>query len=157
MSEPENDYNWNHIAANEADFTSSFADDFAGEVILPEKLLEELTGDRLNSDFNHELNQEPSVPPIPLSDSISTVHSPTIPHVGISGNVSSCDTDSYVHKTHRHHPPQLSDELTYLKGVGPQRAELLLKFGLRRAADLLFYFPRDYVDLTDRRGVEELV
>ncbi|MDR1493520.1 MAG: ATP-dependent DNA helicase RecG [Planctomycetaceae bacterium] len=132
MSESEDDYNWNHIAANEADFTSSFADDFAGDVVVSEELLEE---------FAEENNAIPS---------------PSALDVGVIGEVPSCDADSYVHKTYRRSPPQLSDELTYLKGVGPQRAELLLKLGIRRAADLLFYFPRDYVDLTDRRSAEEL-
>ncbi|MDR1958591.1 MAG: ATP-dependent DNA helicase RecG [Planctomycetaceae bacterium] len=52
--------------------------------------------------------------------------------------------------------PLLSDGLTYLKGVGPARAELLTNIGLNRVSDLLFYFPRDYVDLTDRRKMEDL-
>ena len=57
-------------------------------------------------------------------------------------------------------PPELDDPLrtpvTYLKGVGSQRAELLNRLGLRRAFDLLFYFPRDYQDMTDRRDVANL-
>ena len=36
--------------------------------------------------------------------------------------------------------------MQFLKGVGPQRAELLNKLGLKTAADLLFFFPRDYQD-----------
>lgn len=44
----------------------------------------------------------------------------------------------------------------YLKGVGPQRAELVEKLGLRTAADLLFFFPRAYEDMTERREVDEL-
>jgi ATP-dependent DNA helicase RecG len=40
--------------------------------------------------------------------------------------------------------------------VGPQRAELLEKLGLHRAMDLLFFFPRDYQDLTDRRKIADL-
>ena len=54
-------------------------------------------------------------------------------------------------------PRQLSDGLTYLKGVGPARAELLVKLGIRRVADLLFHFPRDYVDVADLRKPEDLV
>jgi len=53
--------------------------------------------------------------------------------------------------------PRLSDGLTYLKGVGSARAELLVKLGIRRVADLLFYFPRDYVDVADLRKPEDLV
>ncbi|MCL2119107.1 MAG: ATP-dependent DNA helicase RecG, partial [Planctomycetaceae bacterium] len=52
--------------------------------------------------------------------------------------------------------PQLSDGLMYLKGVGPMRVELLLKLGIRRVADLLFHFPRNYVNLTDIRKPENL-
>lgn len=44
----------------------------------------------------------------------------------------------------------------YVKGVGPARAELLARLGLRRAYDLLFYFPRDYLEITLRRDVASL-
>ncbi len=44
-----------------------------------------------------------------------------------------------------------------LAGVGPQRAELLARLGLRTAADLAFFFPRDYFDQTLLRDVDELV
>ena len=44
----------------------------------------------------------------------------------------------------------------YVKGVGPARAELLARLGLRRACDLLFYFPRDYLEITLRRDVASL-
>jgi ATP-dependent DNA helicase RecG len=43
---------------------------------------------------------------------------------------------------------RLKTPLQYVKGVGPQRAELLAKLGLQTAADALFFFPRDYQDLT---------
>ncbi len=44
----------------------------------------------------------------------------------------------------------------YVKGVGPARAEFLARLGLRRACDLLFYFPRDYLEITLRRDVASL-
>ena len=44
----------------------------------------------------------------------------------------------------------------FLKGVGPQRAELLARLGLHTARDVLFCFPRDYQDLTDLRPIAEL-
>jgi len=50
----------------------------------------------------------------------------------------------------------LATPVQYLKGVGPQRAELLGRLGLRTAADVLFFFPRDYQDLTDLRDIEDL-
>ena len=40
--------------------------------------------------------------------------------------------------------------------MGPQRAELLARLGLFAAKDLLFFFPRSYEDLTDRRDVVNL-
>ncbi len=44
----------------------------------------------------------------------------------------------------------------FLKGVGPDRAPLLERLQLTCARDLIFYFPRDYVDLSQRRTVDEL-
>lgn len=52
--------------------------------------------------------------------------------------------------------PQLTTPVQYLKGVGPQRAELLARLELFTAADVLFFFPRDYQDLTDLASVAEL-
>ena len=54
-------------------------------------------------------------------------------------------------------PDPLRTSVTYLKGVGPQRAEILHKIGLWRAFDLLFYFPRDYQDMTERKECNQLV
>ena len=36
----------------------------------------------------------------------------------------------------------LATPVQFLKGVGPQRAELLAKLDLHYAADVLFFFPR---------------
>ncbi len=51
---------------------------------------------------------------------------------------------------------QLLTPVQYLKGVGPQRAELLERLGLRRAVDALFFFPRDYQDMSELRTVPQL-
>lgn len=40
----------------------------------------------------------------------------------------------------------LDDALTYLKGVGPVRAEMLARMGLRTVADVLYHFPVRYED-----------
>jgi ATP-dependent DNA helicase RecG len=45
--------------------------------------------------------------------------------------------------------PKLTAPLQFIKGVGPQRAELFARLGLLAASDVLFYFPRDYQDLTE--------
>ena len=51
---------------------------------------------------------------------------------------------------------QLATRVTYIKGVGPARAELLERLGLQTARDVLFFFPRDYQDLTDMRSIADL-
>ena len=50
----------------------------------------------------------------------------------------------------------LATPVQYVKGVGERRAELLDRLGLRAARDVLFFFPRDYEDLTDRRQIPDL-
>ena len=41
--------------------------------------------------------------------------------------------------------------MQFLKGCGGARAELLARLGVHTVRDLLFFFPRDYQDLTDLR------
>jgi ATP-dependent DNA helicase RecG len=50
----------------------------------------------------------------------------------------------------------LTTPVQYLKGVGPERAELLQRLELHTVADVLFYFPRDYQDFTDEREIGRL-
>lgn len=50
---------------------------------------------------------------------------------------------------------ELATPVQYLKGVGPQRAELLERLGLRTARDLLFFFPRDYQDMTQIQSIRD--
>ena len=50
----------------------------------------------------------------------------------------------------------IRSSVQYLKGVGTQQAEILNRIGIRRASDLLFYFPRDYQDMTERREIDQL-
>ena len=45
----------------------------------------------------------------------------------------------------------LATPVEFVRGVGPQRAALLHRLDVRTAGDLIFLFPRDYEDLTDRR------
>src|SRR5438445_4645015 len=51
---------------------------------------------------------------------------------------------------------QLATPVQYLKGVGPQRAELLWKLDIYYAADVLFFFPRAYQDMSDLRDIGQL-
>jgi ATP-dependent DNA helicase RecG len=50
----------------------------------------------------------------------------------------------------------LSTPVQFLKGVGPQRAEILERLDLQTARDLLFFFPRTYQDMTDLREAQQL-
>ncbi len=50
----------------------------------------------------------------------------------------------------------LATPVEFVKGVGLHRAELLERLGLRYVRDVLFFFPRDYEDLTDRREIANL-
>src|SRR3954453_15840308 len=51
---------------------------------------------------------------------------------------------------------QLATPVHFLKGVGPQRAELLAKLELHYAADVLFFFPRAYQNMSELRAIEQL-
>ncbi|MGD9857502.1 MAG: DEAD/DEAH box helicase, partial [Planctomycetaceae bacterium] len=46
--------------------------------------------------------------------------------------------------------------MQFVRGVGPQRAELLAKLGIHTVTDLLWHLPRDVLDLTDVRQPDEL-
>ncbi|HSG71701.1 MAG TPA: DEAD/DEAH box helicase, partial [Planctomycetaceae bacterium] len=45
----------------------------------------------------------------------------------------------------------------FLKGVGPPRARLLEKLGIETVGDLLWHLPRDLLDLSDVRGIPDLI
>lgn len=49
---------------------------------------------------------------------------------------------------------KLSDDITYLKGVGAKRAQMLSKLNIRTVGDLLYFFPRKY---EDRRKVSYII
>jgi ATP-dependent DNA helicase RecG len=50
----------------------------------------------------------------------------------------------------------LDTPLQYLKGVGPRKAKILERVGLKQLEDLLYYFPRDYEDRRRTWRIEEL-
>jgi ATP-dependent DNA helicase RecG len=52
--------------------------------------------------------------------------------------------------------PSLDTAVQFVRGVGPERAELLSRLGVRTVADLLFYLPRDILDLTHVSAVPDL-
>lgn len=49
----------------------------------------------------------------------------------------------------------LSNDITYLKGVGPKRAELYKKLGIETVYDLLCHYPRDYMDFSTPLRISE--
>ena len=52
---------------------------------------------------------------------------------------------------------KLTLPVQFLKGVGPHKARLLEKLGLRTAADILFFFPRNYQDFREITPIGDLV
>lgn len=50
----------------------------------------------------------------------------------------------------------LKSDIMYLKGVGPKLGYLLNKLGIYTVSDLLYYFPRKYVDYSTRTRIKEL-
>jgi len=60
------------------------------------------------------------------------------------------------HSTDRTPSELLATPVQFVKGVGPQKAELLAKLNLRFARDLVFFFPRDYQDLSELRAIPDL-
>ena len=51
--------------------------------------------------------------------------------------------------------PKLDDSIQYLKGVGPALAKKFAKLGVHTVRDLLFHYPRRYVDYTRPYAVAE--
>lgn len=60
------------------------------------------------------------------------------------------DDDDAVHRR------RLATEVRFLKGVGPKRADVFERMGLRTARDLLFDFPRTYERLDPSTAVDAL-
>ncbi|MBP88431.1 MAG: ATP-dependent DNA helicase RecG [Planctomycetaceae bacterium] len=51
---------------------------------------------------------------------------------------------------------QMLTPAQFLKGVGPQRAKLLERLGLKTSRDLLFNFPRSYLNMSELRTIDQL-
>ena len=50
----------------------------------------------------------------------------------------------------------LTTNITYLKGVGPQRGGALKKYGIENVGQLLHHFPRRYLDRTNIKNIREV-
>ncbi|MGB3613369.1 MAG: ATP-dependent DNA helicase RecG, partial [Elainellaceae cyanobacterium] len=60
---------------------------------------------------------------------------------------------------HRHQRSKLTldQAVTYLPGIGPRNSERLGKLGLFTIRDLLFHYPRDYINYARQVPIQELV
>ncbi|MDO8644593.1 MAG: DNA helicase RecG, partial [bacterium] len=54
-------------------------------------------------------------------------------------------------------PTTLDTPVRFLKGVGPQGAELLAKKGIQTTGDLLFHLPTRYLDRRTLSPIKKLV
>ena len=52
---------------------------------------------------------------------------------------------------------ELEKDVKYVKGVGPNRVELLNKIGIRSLGDLITYYPRDYEDRGKVKKIYEII
>ncbi len=50
----------------------------------------------------------------------------------------------------------LTTDITYLKGVGPQRGGALKRYGIENVGQLLHHFPRRYLDRTNIKYIREV-
>ena len=50
----------------------------------------------------------------------------------------------------------LTTDITYLKGVGPQRGNALKKYGIENVGQLLHHYPRRYLDRTNIKYIREV-
>ncbi len=51
----------------------------------------------------------------------------------------------------------LNDDVKYIKGVGPNRVQLLNKIGIYTLKDLITYYPRGYEDRSKPKNICECV
>lgn len=65
------------------------------------------------------------------------------------------DVTGLVNRSQSNHP--LDKPLTYLSGIGEYKAEKLAKLGLLSLRDVLFYYPRDYIDYAHQVKIKDLV
>ena len=51
----------------------------------------------------------------------------------------------------------LTDDVKFVKGVGPNRVKLLNKLGIYTLKDLIMYFPRGHEDRSKPKKISELL
>jgi ATP-dependent DNA helicase RecG len=58
--------------------------------------------------------------------------------------------------TTTYYQTNLTTDITYLKGVGPQRGGALKRYGIENVGQLLNHFPRRYLDRTNIKYIREV-
>ena len=66
------------------------------------------------------------------------------------------DSESSKDNTQKDKKVTLKSDIMYLKGVGPKLGYILNKLGIYTVSDLLYYFPRKYVDYSSRTRICDL-
>ncbi|MBS83506.1 MAG: ATP-dependent DNA helicase RecG, partial [Gammaproteobacteria bacterium] len=56
-----------------------------------------------------------------------------------------------------HYSIKLDTEIKFLKGVGPQRANILNQNNIYTIEDIIRYYPRKYLDRTNTKKISELI
>ena len=109
---------------------------------------------RLLDELQTLANDEPrrgeaSPRPVAASPQANIEYSNHAPTQAFEENESQSESDSKTQdpkpKTQAA-PCALDSDITYLKGIGPKRAQTLAKLGLRTVYDLLYHFPARYED-----------
>lgn len=59
-----------------------------------------------------------------------------------------------MRRTFRH--PTLAQQVQFLKGVGPRKAEILVRLGIETVGDLIFHFPRSFDDLSNVTAIDAI-
>ena len=55
-----------------------------------------------------------------------------------------------------YHQTNLTTDINYLKGVGPQRGNALKRYGIENVGQLLNHYPRKYLDRTNTKKISDL-
>ena len=54
-----------------------------------------------------------------------------------------------------HYQTNFKTDITYLKGVGPKRGNALKKYGIENVGQLIYHFPRKYLDRTTIKHIRD--
>lgn len=83
---------------------------------------------------------------------------PPVPSTGLTGNQPSQTSSSPVRASSAKTPASvgLQAPLTVLPGIGPKNFQTFKELGLKTLEDLLYYFPRRYVDYSELKPINRI-